>query len=611
MKKITLVFMAMLLVFPYYGGADRNDGSDRSTDEAKIDTNAIGEVSSKDEVVYGRLSANGTLNELYVVNMLNVTKPGSIIDFGDYTSVRNLTNLSEIEQVGDKVQLEASPGWFYYQGNLEDHELPWDVKISYNLEGDEISPDQLAGKEGSLLLKIKTSQNENVDPLFFENYAMQISLTLDTDLMSNIQAPEATIVNVGKQRQFTYTVMPESNGEISLLGDVVDFEMEGIDISAVPLSMTIDNPELDEMTSEMRTLSDAIGEINDGVFDLKTGVSELNDGVQSLNNGSSEYNIGMSEINDSSSEIKEASEVIGESLVRLNEELNGSSEEMDLSELEQLPEGLLLIADGLGEVAEGLTLLNENFSIAYSALDDAMSHIPAQAVTEEDIQQLYATTSVENHETIDYLMDVYVAAQTAKATYDKIKEAFTAVETTLEETSGAVNEMGNQLTLIASELSVAFENMEGLDALSELKEGIALLSNNYGEFHSGLVSYTDGVSQLADAYNEIDSGFDELAQGTSELESGVGELYDGTEELADETKDLPEKMQEEINEMMDEFNTSDFEPVSFVSPKNTNINSVQFILKTEAIEREDEEETAIVEEEESVGFWQRLKNLFT
>ncbi|MCT8136982.1 YhgE/Pip domain-containing protein [Anaerobacillus sp. CMMVII] len=600
-KSITLVFLAMLLVFPYpIGKADRNVGSNQSTVEA----NSVGEVASKDEVVYGTLSATGDLNEIYVVNMLDVTKPGVVIDHGDYSSVTNLTNLLEMEQVAGTVQFQASPGWFFYQGNMELAELPWDVNISYMLDGKEISPEDLPGKEGHLHITIKTSKNENVDPLFYENYTMQISLTLDTDIISNIQAPDATMVNVGKKRQVNYTLMPEAEGDISLLADVVDFEMEGIDFFAIPLSMAFDDLEID--TSEMRTLSDAIGELNSGVSDLKTGVSELNDGVQRLNTGSIEYKSGMMELKDSSSKITNASGTIGEALTVISRELSGSSE-MDLSGLAQLPEGLTLIAGGLGEVANGLTLLNENFTMAYSALDDSMKNIPAPAVTEEEIQELYVSGA--NHKTIDYLLEVYAAAQTAKGTYDQVKEAFTAVETALAGASGAVYDISNQLTYIAGELSGAFEAMEGLDALNELQEGIALLAGNYAEFHSGLVSYTEGVSMLADAYNEIDSGFNKVAKGTSELVSGVGELQAGTKELADATNDLPDKMQEEIDAIMDEFDKSDFEAISFVSPKNTNVNLVQFILKTEAIELVDDA-TVAEEEEEKPGFWQRLLDLF-
>jgi X-X-X-Leu-X-X-Gly heptad repeat protein len=591
-KKIMFAFLAMLLVFPYqFGNANTN-----------------GELASKDEVVYGSLRADGTLNELYVVNMLEVEQQGSIIDYGEYTEIRNLTDLSVIEQDGDKVQFEASPGWFYYQGNTVDRELPWNIDISYMLDGEEVLADELAGNEGRLLLTIKTSENERVDPSFFENYTMQISLTLNTEIISNIQAPDATMANVGKKRQLTYTVMPDSEGDISFLADVIDFEMEGIDISAIPLSMALDHLETDEMTSEMRTLSDAIQEINNGVSDLNTGVSELNDGVQSLNSGSRQYGAGMIEIKDASSEIINASRTIDESLRILNRGLSGTSGEMDLSELAQLPEGLSILADGLKEVGDGLTQLKEHYEMAFSALNEAINGISASAVSEEDIQQLY--TSGADPDTIEKLVDVYVAAQTAKGTYDNVKEAFVAVGTTLEGTSGAVSNISNQLRTMAKELSVAFERMEGLDALGELEEGIGLLAKNYGEFHAGLVSYTDGVAQLENSYSEIDSGFGEVAKGTSELSDGVGKLHNGTEELADATNDLPEQMQEEIDAMRKQFDKSDFEPVSFVSPKNTNIASVQFILKTEPIEVEEEEEPTFVEEEGEVGFWERLRNLF-
>ncbi|WP_257009799.1 YhgE/Pip domain-containing protein [Evansella halocellulosilytica] len=608
-KKITIAFITMLLVFPYHKGiADSEDESDRKAEESETGTNEAGEIDSKAEVVYGNLSATGDLNSIYVVNMLDVTKPGLIIDHGEYTSIKNLTDLSEIEAVNDSVQLQASRGWFYYQGNIEGAELPWDVDISYMLDGEEISPDDLPGSEGRLHVTLQTSENESANREFYENYTLQISLTLDTEIIRNIQAPDATIANVGKKRQLSFTVMPDRDGDISFLADVVDFEMEGIDISAIPLSMALEDPELDEMTKEMQTLSDAIEEINVGVSDLNTGVTELNDGVQSLNDGSNEYHSGMIEIKDSSSEIIHASEAIDDSLAVLNEEISGSSDEMDLSDLDQLPEGLILLADGLGEVADGLTVLNENFSAAYSALDDAMNGIPASSITEEDMQQLYSAEV--DDEVIDHLIEVYVAAQTAKGTYDNIKEAFDAVETALKESSDAVKDMSDELTNIANDLSTSFENMEGLDALSELGEGIAMLSDNYGEFHSGLVSYTDGVSQLADSYEEIDSGINEITQGTSELESGVNELSDGTDELADETSDLPNQMQDEVNTMIDEYDKSDFEPVSFVSSENRNIDSVQFVLKTEAIEM-DEEDSALEEEDEDPSFWERLMNLFS
>ena len=64
---------------------------------------------------------------------------------------------------------------------------------------------------------------------------------------------------------------------------------------------------------------------------------------------------------------------------------------------------------------------------------------------------------------------------------------------------------------------------------------------------------------------------------------GVGELKDGTDEFKDKTSDIDEKIDEEVNKVITNFSGSDFTTISFVSDKNTNVNLVQFIMKTEGI----------------------------
>lgn len=590
--------------------AESGDSGDDASNEDAETSGDTGNATSKEEVVYGTLHGDGSLNEIYVVNMFEVNEPGVIIDYGNYTTVTNLTNLTDLEILDGAVQFEGSEGLFYYQGNMEEAELPWDIDISYELDGETLPAEELAGESGHLELTINTTANGNGNELFYENYTLQISLSLDSELVSNLEAEDATIANSGKQRQISYTVMHDTDGEFVLSADVTDFEMDGIDINAIPLSMAMEDPDMDEMKDEMRTLSDAIEEINDGVAELNDGVIELNDGVASLRDGSGDYNSGIRELRDSSSELISASEEIRAALAEMHGGMSGSSGEMDMGELAELPAGLNQMADGLSEAGNGLLTLHENFSAAFWALDGAMDAIPAYGISEEEIQQLYASDA--NEETVNQLVEVYTAAQTAKGTYNEVREAFIATESVLQETGGSLNEMSGQLSGIASELSASMENMDGMEGLAELEQGLGQLSANYGEFHSGLVEYTNGVGELADAYGEIDSGIGELADGTSELEDGVGELADGTEELAAETSDMPDQIQQEVDQMMANFDRSGFKPVSFVSAHNLNVDKVQFVLTTEAIEIEETEDTAAAdEEEESPGFWQRLMNLFS
>lgn len=140
-QQLFIAVMACSLLFPSFLHATKVEVKAEVTD---------GQLLSKDEVVYATLNANGELDDIYVVNTLDVLRAGMIIDYGEYSRVKNLTDLSELQQDGATVGIEAPEGKFYYQGNLEKNaELPWDITVSYLLDGQEINPSELAGKGAS------------------------------------------------------------------------------------------------------------------------------------------------------------------------------------------------------------------------------------------------------------------------------------------------------------------------------------------------------------------------------------------------------------------------------------------------------------------------------
>lgn len=599
-KQYLFIMMAVVLLFPsFHVGAN-------STERVKAE-NADGKFTSKDEVVYATLDATGELEEIYVVNTLDVSKAGEVYDFGYYSNIKNLTDLSEIKQEGETIQINAQEGKFYYQGNLKnDHELPWDIAVSYRLDGEEINPEELAGQNGTLEISMKTTGNDSVDKVFFENYLLQISLQLPARF-ENLHVSGGMVANAGKNKQITFTVLPGEEKDFSVKADVDDFEFDGIEIAAIPSTLPIDTSDMDNMTDDMATLSNAIRDVHDGVGKLKDGVVDLNSGVALLKDGSTQYKDGISQLSGSSSEIVTASNSIHEALKTISTSLSaGSNNEMDLTQLAQLPAGLLQLAGGLAEAANGLTDLQQGYSQSFAALDEAISTIPSQQVSEAEIAELYGSGA--NTNVLDRLVGYYSAAQKIKGTYAATKTAFEMVGPTLSQTNTALNEMSGGLTSTANELTKSLEEMD-VSALGELQKGLATLAANYGQFHSGLVGYTNGVNELSNTYSELHAGITGLSVGTGELANGVGELHDGTGELHEETKNLPEQMQEEINGMIQEYDKSDFEPVSFVSPNNEKVHSVQFVIKTESIVKE-EQEAKQGKVEEKKGFWQRLFDLF-
>ncbi|GGM27843.1 hypothetical protein GCM10011351_12180 [Paraliobacillus quinghaiensis] len=598
-KRMFYILMAIFLVLPPFlltPGVGVAEGVAQT-----------GEYSYKDEVVYATLNPSGEREEVYVVNIFDVVTEGNIIDHGTYSNVKNLTNLAEIEQEKNRITFPASEGKFYYQGDKNNAELPWDISIFYFLNGEKIDPDQLAGKDGDIEIRIQTTANENVNSVFFENYLLQISLNLAPDVFDNIETAGGVVANAGKNKQVTFTVMPEQAGDLSVKADAVDFELQGMDIAAVPQSMSIEAPDMDDMTSEMQTLTDAIKEISNGVGELNNGVSELNTGVVTLRDGSAQYQDGILDINGASSGLVDASVSIDQCLTQMSNSLQENTGEMDLSALKELPEGLMQLAEGLRQTQAGLTELKENYALAYSSLDEAIMAIPDHEITEDEIKALYASGA--DKEIINQLVDTYKAARTAKGTYAKTKEAFSAVEPTLNQVSGSITEMANSVETMATEITASLENMNVADTIGELQKGLETLSSNYKEFHAGLVGYTDGVAQLSSSYKDVHGGIVDLADGTVELAAGVGELDEGTDTLYQSTKDMPEQIEKEVDQMIAEYDKSDFDRVSFVSAENDKINTVQFVIKTESIEKE-EQETTEEQVEEEKGFWDRLIALF-
>mgnify|MGYP001241801115 FL=1 len=608
-KKIFLVFLVAVLIFPslLVAASPVEVAEDEDSDTAELEE---GSFSHKDEVIYGTLQSNGDQDEIYVVNHFRVTEPGMLIDHGNYDSIRNLTDLSEIEQMNDEIHFAATEENFYYQGNMNHEALPWEFSISYFLDGEEKKPAELLGANGHIEIVIETAQNEEGEQLFFENYLLQISLTADPDRYSNIEAEEAAEASAGTDKQFTYTVMPEEEEVIRFSADVTDFELEAIDITAVPSTMSIDEPDTDEMTEEMTSLTDAIGEINHGVGELRDGVSELNSGVTDLQDGSGQFRDGMTEINQSSSELIEGSSQINDALATMSHSLSEEDIDFDLGELTRLPEGLDEMAGAVGEIADGLEELQENYQTAYDVFDKAMEEIPDYHIDEEEIHELYRDAGGES-EALDQLVGIYEKALAAKGTYNEVKQGFQAIDPALTEVISGIRELETALNTTSKEISTAINNMDVMDPITQLSEGLTEISNNYNAFHAGLKSYTDGVDELSGVYRDIHAGISELGEGTRHLEEGASEFHDGTNELYASTNDLPDQMQEEIDEMIAEYDKSDFDPVSFTSSENENINSVQFVLRTENITADDDEDDndkAAEEEEKSI--WERFLDLF-
>lgn len=579
----------------------------------------------KTENVYARLQADGSVHEAYVVNHFDVEKAGAITDFGHYAGLTNLTTTDALTQKNGNVSFSADAGNFYYQGNIPNAALPWSFQITYQLDGAPITAQELGGKSGELQIRFRAAADPLVDPVFSENYVMQVSLTLDNDVCSHVQAQGATMADAGDGVQLTFTVLPGEDADFTVAASVKDFAMSGFSIAAVPYSISIDKDSLgmDDFTDQLSELTDAVEELNKGTAKLKDGIRDLNDGSDDLLGGSAKIKKGLSSLSEQGSVISGAAIKIGSALTALSNSLSGADFSA-LSGLAALPDGLNAMADGLDRTKGALLELQQAFSQSYSVMDDTLSTgIPLLTEAELTVLQAACTNDPEAQAVYQKLVAAYTQLQKAAGVWGNVKPAFVAMIEALDgessesipagltQTANGLRKMAEALSPDKTEDTSTESPDEEVDLgqmMTQLQTGLAALAANYTDFQTGLTAYTDGVGELSKSYRSFHSGLYDLTDGIGQLKDGAGELSDGMNEFADGVSDMPAQVQDTIDEMLEKYNSADFDAVSFVDNRNDHVRSVQFVISTDGIDLPSVH--VIPTETVQMGFWDRLLALF-
>lgn len=644
--------------------------------------NAAAVSTEKEEVVYGMLTSEGKVDGVYVVNSFYAQ---DIVDYGDYSEVRNLTTTDVIDLDGGMINIHRAADSLsengkgnnqklYYQGNLDTTDLPWDIAFRYYMDGEEVSAEEIAGMSGALMIKIDITQNEQCDSRFWEGYALQATVTLDSQKCRNIVADNATIANVGSDKQLSYIILPGKGASLEIRADVTDFEMDAVSINGVKLNLNFD-PDTQSLTDKIEDIRDAIAELNDGTGELYDGASALNDGAKSLETGISDLNDGIEQIQAALSALDGKSDDLtlgsGEVMKAL-ETIQSSLDQLKISsrQLQTFSQSSAQIKSGIDSLAGGLQTIENAMKQYYSQLADAgvtgddliannQKALNSLGITNTQRQLYEAYTSLGitgvqsklaqlvgsgEGEALDLYNKYVSAGYDSSVLTDYLTNAgkLISIETLLrgdisyiQGSSALISSIYNQIDsqkgqLMAGALSLqssygefdtVVQNMVlSLGSLAsdmdKLKTAVNMLTEKYAVLDSGLGSYTDAVGQILTGYEKIyngsaaaAAGTKDLYAGTTELVDGVAQLYEGTAEFQDETSDMDAKVNGMIDDTLDELTGRKVETISFVSEKNTNVDSVLFVLKTPAIEIQ-EEEIDTAEENVETTLIQKFINLF-
>ena len=474
----------------------------------------------KEEVIYVNLNGDGSVDHIYAVNIFDMQTGGRITDYGSYSSVRNMVTTDQINVNGDEITIDTDPGKLYYEGDLGAVSIPWNVRITYFMDGVPYSAEDIAGKSGNLEMHIVITKDPSDTYDFYEKYALMMTVTLDANKCSNITASGATIANVGSDKQLSYTILPNKGSDVVITSSVVDFEMDEISINGIRLSLNVD-VDTTEMEDDLVELSDGIVELDDGAWELRDGVNNLSQGVYNASVGGYKIQSGAVSLVSGTNALSSGLATIAGQ----NAALTGGAD--------QIFDGLLASANGQLTGA-GVPVLTQ---------------------------------------------DNYAAVLTA------------AIEST--------NDPTGQLTQLLTQLTSYQTFYTGLVAYTT---GVGYVSVNATLLSSGAIDLANGASSLS-------FGLSELNSGTNELKEAMVNLTDGTGELRDNTTGLDTKFTDKINEVLEPLRGGTGNTHSFVSAKNTQVSSVQFVMHTPSVEKT-EVEVPDNETKEDLNLMQRVLTLF-
>ena len=261
--------------------------------ESVLPALASPDVPQYDETLYVTMDPYGGIKESSIVKNYQMNGNSKVVDYGIYDKVMNLTDHSE-PVVGEDGSITFSPeetgSRFYFEGRTqtEKSQLPWDIKVSYRLNGVEKKAEELAGEKGLIEINVDLVPNKGVSDYYRNNMALMASTVVDMDKNLSLEAEGAQVQSVGNLNMVVFFELPGEEGHYSIRIGSDDFKFPGIVFAMVPLTVSqLDKvADLRDAKETMEDSADAISDSLDVVLDtmgnMQKGIADTADGLRGL-----------------------------------------------------------------------------------------------------------------------------------------------------------------------------------------------------------------------------------------------------------------------------------------------------------------------------------------
>ena len=311
-------------------------GQTAMAESAAEATEAAGEsVSEKEETVYVIADAAGTPEKIIVSDWLN--NPSGEETITDETSLSDIENLTEdaawSETEDGEILWDAEGKDVFYRGNA-DEDLPVTVTVTYLLDGEEMTPEEIAGKSGEVTIRYEYQNHEEreVEIEGEKNdlhvpFAVVTGLLLDENKFSDVHVTNGRVISDGDHTIAVGIAFPGiaddlQNPAYASLTKLTDAEVPAyMEITGHAENFSWGTSYM-LVTNELFSSSDVnIDSYIDKVFGmlglLKNSVNQITEGVSSLKDGAEDLKTGSESLAEGLGELAGQNEVLREGAAQI------------------------------------------------------------------------------------------------------------------------------------------------------------------------------------------------------------------------------------------------------------------------------------------------------
>lgn len=588
----------------YLAGDDKASDTDATTimntddlaDQLADNVNLKEKDVDKDETVYVFAKANGDVDNILVNETLkNRDKSDKIEDTTDLKDIVNVKGDETFTQNGNKITWDAAGNEISYQGTT-DKQLPVSVKATYYLDGNEILPEDLAGKSGKVKIRLDYTSNETVtkdvngkDEDISVPFVAVSGMVLG-DNFTNIQVTNGKYLAQGESNIVVGYAVPgldsgvkdaakdldtEIPDYVEVSADVTDFSLDMtvtmlVNGSEMDYSGDLDLTDLDDLTEALSSagnqladgsgeLSDGAGQVSDGagtlaskMGDLTTGAGSLKAGMESLSSSSGDLSNGVSVINQSAQAIAAGVNTLDTAVnTKMTEEEQAAVAKQAASQVSASVEA---------QFAAGTDTYNYIYNSAVSNYTNSMNNATdqiAQAYIDSDAYTAFynsalaaqaaqiasekaAQAAAQGADFATVYQQAYTAAlasadlQTAVAT--QVQGAFKqmAQQTTTSLAEGGKAAIGQSVVdACKSAATQAASQAAGQAAVQGAETAKATIASRIEATQANGYSLVSGANALAQGTSTLAGSIPALKNGISQLVSGANALASGAGQLKD------------------------------------------------------------------------------